>query len=226
MLAARRPLARVIADPATPTQLKARLELAGHARAFATAHLHLPRNRSYTNYADLDRPYAMWNVFVTPEFSLAPSRQCFPIAACVAYRGSNEIQQTRSDQVDALVRATRARRQELYASALPPQAMRARKGEQIERLRADYLHLRATQWHGEGVGDDWINSEINNAKLAPFGLYQRWLRGFAALYTKHPGDWPAFYAAAALGRMQPDGRRSKLIELDESRGCHRLRGRM
>jgi predicted aminopeptidase len=87
ILAARRPIARVIADPATDAQLKARLQLAAQAREFASDHLDLPRNRSYTQYADLHRPYAMWNEFAAPEFSLDAARQCFPIAGCVAYRG-------------------------------------------------------------------------------------------------------------------------------------------
>jgi predicted aminopeptidase len=38
-------------------------------------------------YADIGRPYVVWNVFVTPEFSLKPQNHCFPIAGCVAYRG-------------------------------------------------------------------------------------------------------------------------------------------
>lgn len=87
LLAARRPLASLIADPATPPALKARLQLAAQARAFASDRLHLPRNDSYTGYADLGRAYAVWNVYVTPEFSVQPVEQCFPIAGCVAYRG-------------------------------------------------------------------------------------------------------------------------------------------
>ena len=87
MLAARRPLDRVIADPDTTPELKARLELARAARAFASDHLDLPRNRSYTTYADLRRPYATWNVFAAPEFSVEATNQCYPLVGCLAYRG-------------------------------------------------------------------------------------------------------------------------------------------
>jgi predicted aminopeptidase len=38
-------------------------------------------------YADIGRPFVVWNVFATPEFSLTPQNHCFPIAGCVAYRG-------------------------------------------------------------------------------------------------------------------------------------------
>jgi predicted aminopeptidase len=49
--------------------------------------LHLPDNRSYRTYADIKRPYVVWNVVATPEFSVEPKHWCFPIAGCVAYRG-------------------------------------------------------------------------------------------------------------------------------------------
>lgn len=80
-------LGKVIDDPATSPQMAARLQLAQHARVFASRHLGLPDNRSYTSYVALDRPYVVWNVFVTPRYSVQAVPQCFPIAGCVAYRG-------------------------------------------------------------------------------------------------------------------------------------------
>ena len=77
----------VIADSATPPQLRARLEYVATARDFASRELGLPDNESYRSYADLDRPYVVWNVFAAPEFSVEPRRWCFPIAGCVVYRG-------------------------------------------------------------------------------------------------------------------------------------------
>jgi predicted aminopeptidase len=103
LLMARQPIARVLADPAADAQLKQRLELARQARAFASDRLQLPRNRSYTKYADLHRPYAVWNVFAAPEFSLIPFEHCFPIAGCVAYRGYFDRQ--RADAHAAQLRA-------------------------------------------------------------------------------------------------------------------------
>ena len=57
------------------------------ARDFAVSDLHLPDNRSYRTYADIKRPYVVWNVVAAPEFSIEPKHWCFPIAGCVAYRG-------------------------------------------------------------------------------------------------------------------------------------------
>ena len=87
LLQAREPVAKVIADPARPQPLRDHLVQAQKARTFASEQLHLPDNQSYRLYADIGRPYVVWNVFATQEFSLAAQNHCFPIAGCVAYRG-------------------------------------------------------------------------------------------------------------------------------------------
>lgn len=87
LLSQRQPIARLVADPATPTELRRRLALSSDARDFASAKLALPENDSYRSFVDLQRPYVVWNVFATEEFSVAAREHCFPIAGCVAYRG-------------------------------------------------------------------------------------------------------------------------------------------
>ncbi|PTU74580.1 aminopeptidase [Pseudomonas mangrovi] len=87
LLSQRRPIARLVADPATPPELRRRLQLSSAARDFASAQLALPQNDSYRSFVDLQRPYVVWNVFATDEFSVAAREHCFPIAGCVAYRG-------------------------------------------------------------------------------------------------------------------------------------------
>lgn len=104
LLSAREPVSRLIAAPDTPADLKARLALAEQARRFASQRLHLPDNASYTTYADLQRPYAVWNVYVTPEFSVQPREHCFPIAGCVAYRGYFAQAAARADAARARAR--------------------------------------------------------------------------------------------------------------------------
>ncbi len=84
---AREPLDTVIADREAPAELRARLTEVRAARQFASRELGLPDNSSYRTYADVKRPYVVWNVVATPEFSVEPKRWCFPIAGCVAYRG-------------------------------------------------------------------------------------------------------------------------------------------
>lgn len=87
LLTRREPITELLARPDLDPALRQRLLLAIDARRFASATLALPDNQSYRLYADLDRPYVVWNVFATPEFSLEPYTHCFPIAGCVAYRG-------------------------------------------------------------------------------------------------------------------------------------------
>lgn len=87
VLQARRPIDKVVIDPTTPQDLRTRLTDVRAARDFAVTELHLPDNRSYRTYADIKRPFVVWNVVATPEFSVEPKHWCFPIAGCVAYRG-------------------------------------------------------------------------------------------------------------------------------------------
>ena len=56
-------------------------------RDFASKELGLPDNASYRSYADIHRPYVVWNVVAAPELSTEPRQWCFPVAGCVAYRG-------------------------------------------------------------------------------------------------------------------------------------------
>lgn len=97
MLAARRPIDRVIADPSTDAALKSRLRLAAQARTFASDRLRLPRNASYTQYADLHRPYATWNVFAAGEFSVDAFQHCFPIVGCLGYIGYFDLERARDE---------------------------------------------------------------------------------------------------------------------------------
>ena len=87
LLAQREPIARAVDDARLDQALRERLRRAQAARRFASDHLELPANRSYTSFVQLDRPFVTWSVFATPEFSVEPITHCFPIAGCVAYRG-------------------------------------------------------------------------------------------------------------------------------------------
>lgn len=311
LLRARVPVERLLSDSATDPALRRRLTLALQARQFASAGLGLPDNRSYRLYADLQRPYVLWNLFATAEFSVKPQLHCFPVAGCVAYRGffsqgrargaaalrrlqgqdtyiggveaystlgwfddpllgsmldwSDErlvalifhelahqqlyladdsafnesfasfveregLRQWQAarglsvadprgarqrEQFTELVLASRARLEALYASELPVAQMRAAKQAEFARLRRDYRALRDRQWAGDGRYDAWMEAPLNNAKLLPFGLYDRWVPAFARLFAEAGRDWPRFYRrAAALGRLPLEQRHAALQALD------------
>ena len=317
LLQAREPITELLADPGTDAGLKQRLAMALQARRFASTALHLPDNRSYRLYADIQRPFVVWNVFATTEFSLDPQQHCFPIAGCVAYRGfysqgrargmaallkqrgldtylggveaystlgwfddpilntmlrwSDErlvavifhelahqqlyvandtafnesfatfverqgLRQWRAargmapadppgerqrEQFTALVLASRERLERLYASGLAEEQMRAGKQAEFARLRAEYQALREGEWGGTGRYDGWMAAPLNNAKLLPFGLYDRWVPAFAALFAQAEGDWPRFYQrVTALGKL-PENERQQALQAwsDGARTC-------
>ena len=87
LMTAARPIDDWLADPATPADLKPRLELARRIRTFAVSELALPDNASYHRYSDLKRRAAVWNVAAAPPDSLTLRRWCFPVVGCVGYRG-------------------------------------------------------------------------------------------------------------------------------------------
>lgn len=82
-----RPVSEWVADPATPAELRERLQLTQRLREFAVSELKLPDNASYRGFARLDRPAAVWNVVAAPELSLSLKTWCFPVMGCVGYRG-------------------------------------------------------------------------------------------------------------------------------------------
>ena len=87
VLHAARPIPEIVADPSVNEPLKQRLQRAEKIRAFASSELRLPENGSYRSYADLQRPFVVWNVFATPELSLELKQWCYPVVGCAAYRG-------------------------------------------------------------------------------------------------------------------------------------------
>lgn len=87
IMAATRPIPEVILNIATEPGLRQKLERVSAVRAFASRELGLPNNSSYLSYADLGRPFVVWNVFAAPEFSVETQRWCLLFVGCVNYRG-------------------------------------------------------------------------------------------------------------------------------------------
>jgi predicted aminopeptidase len=87
LMSKREPISRVIASPKTSPTVRSQLEAVSEIREFASHDLGLPDNGSYRSYADIGRPYVVWNVVAAPEFSVEAKEWCYPIVGCVAYRG-------------------------------------------------------------------------------------------------------------------------------------------
>jgi predicted aminopeptidase len=317
LLAGRKPVAAMLADESVDASLRARLQQAQAARRFASDRLALPRNRSYTSYVDLDRPYVTWNVFAAPEFSVEPVTHCFPFAGCVAYLGffdrgraeraaarlaaqGNDISiegaaaystlgwfadpilssmlRWNDDQLDGvifhelahqvayakddttfnesfatfvqteglrewrvkrglpsadtsaharseafvrLVLDLRERLATVYAKTSDADTMRAEKQDEIAAFRTRYAQLRGKEWQGDTRYDAWVNEPINNARLVPFGLYDRWVPAFAQLFRATGSRWSSFHACVrALARAARSEREPMLKALAGGLDAH------
>jgi predicted aminopeptidase len=87
ILAHQKPVDSLIADPATPPKLKAKLQEALKIREFAAQELKEPADGNYVKYTDLHRPCVVWTVVVAPALSLEPKIWWFPIVGRASYRG-------------------------------------------------------------------------------------------------------------------------------------------
>jgi predicted aminopeptidase len=176
VLRARVPLDKLLADPHTPATLRMRLAEVRAAREFASRELGLPDNRSYRSYADIGRPYVVWNVVATPEFSLDPKRWCFPVAGCVAYRGYFHEQRAR-DFANALA----VRGFDVAVDGVPAYSTLGRFADPVlsSMLRFGDDELAATIFHELAhqllyVRDDTEFNEAFATTVEDTGL-ERWL---------------------------------------------------
>lgn len=87
LMRGRESTASLLADPATPPALQARLTLVADILSFAEGELGLPAGGQYRHYVALDRDAVVYNVMAAPRHDLTPLHWCFPIAGCVSYRG-------------------------------------------------------------------------------------------------------------------------------------------
>ena len=112
-----------------------------------------------------------------------------------------------------IVEAARTRLAALYASGLPAEAMRARKAEELNALRARYAELKS-EWGGYAGYDAWFDAGLNNARISSVATYQRLVPALRVLLDDAGGVLPDFYARAdALGELDPQTRAARLEAL-------------
>ncbi len=212
-----RPIEEVIADPSAPEALRARLEKVREIRAFAVQELGLPDNGSYRGYADLGRPFVVWNVFAAPPLSVEPVQSCFPIAGCVSYRGYYS-------EAAAAAQAARlgARGFDTYVGGVPaystlgwfddpvlstfvryPETELARLifhelAHQVVYVKDDtaFNESFATAVELAGV-ERWLAARATAAERRVFEAYQMQRRDFLALLLDYRQRLAAAYAADA-----------------------------
>ncbi|MFA5940244.1 MAG: aminopeptidase [Sinimarinibacterium sp.] len=186
LLHERHPIAEVLASPDTAPELKARLQQVVQARSWAVGALHLPDNGSYRNYADLGRPYVMWNVFATPELSLKPLEHCFLFAGCVAYQGYYERAQAEARAADL-----RAEGYDVYVGGVPAYSTLGWFDDPVlnTMMRWDDAQLVGTVFHELAHQKLYVQDDTRfNESYAAF-VQQEGLRAYTAAHPQLPaGD--------------------------------------
>jgi predicted aminopeptidase len=134
-----RPVDNWLADDAANAALKQRLQLAQQMRQFSVHKLMLPDNASYTSFADLQRPAAVWNVVAAPQLSLKLKTWCYPVTGCVGYRGYFD-----RNEADALAGQLRGEGLQAIVYGVPA-----------------YSTLGWTNWLG---GDPLLNTFVNGSE--------------------------------------------------------------
>lgn len=90
----------------------------------------------------------------------------------------------------ALVHRARSDLQTLYASDLPADEMRRKKIERLQALAAEGAALAAS-----GAGSNWLQGELNNARLVSLGLYRGSVAAFMGIYDACNEKLACFYSA-------------------------------
>jgi len=223
-----RPIKQVIDDPKTPPQIRERLMFVVRVRDFASVELALPDNGSYRKYADLGRPFVVWNVFAAAELSVAPQEWCFPFAGCVAYRGyfsqagaERFAEQLKHQGLDVFVTGIPAYSTlgwfddpVLNTIVRYPDAELARLifhelAHQVVYVPGDTVFNEsfAVAVELEGV-DRWLARDGDPAKQTDFDLYQQRKGDFIDLVMKYRDSLRTLYASA----VPDDEKRRKKAE--------------
>ncbi|WP_420407153.1 aminopeptidase [Hoeflea sp.] len=118
----------------------------------------------------------------------------------------------------ALVAKTKTELARIYAGTGTAEQKRAEKAAAISRLRARYRRMRDESWGGYDGYDNWVESPVNNAKLAAVSVYNDLVPDFLRLFDLCAQDYPGFYAAVArLGRL-PKAKRADALRSAKSCG--------
>lgn len=230
LMQAARPIPDVMADPATSADLRARLQSASQARRFASDVLGLPDNGSYTRYADLKRPYVVWNVVAAPELSLRVRQSCFPVVGCLDYRGYY-----READARAFAEQLRLEGWEVQVGGVPaystlgwyedplvntviryPQGEVARLifhelAHQAVYAKNDTMFNESFATTIEAIGmERWLREPGNHGLLGPYEQFAQRRRDFIALLLDTRQQLAAVYGEDADGGRHADAPKTPL----------------
>lgn len=85
--------------------------------------------------------------------------------------------------------------QSLYSSELSVDDKRLQKKKLISGFKSQYGRLKQDKWKNRGWYDNWVSKPINNARLAAYSNYQRYVPELEALLQACNNSLPKFYQA-------------------------------
>ena len=83
ILRKREPVERLLKDSSIDSGLRQQLAKIKDIQTFASLELGLNPEGSFTTYVDLNRDYALWNVYAAEAYAVHPVNRCYPLAGCV-----------------------------------------------------------------------------------------------------------------------------------------------
>ena len=227
------PIEERLHEAGTPAPLREKLERVLAMRDFASRELALPDNDSYRRYADVGRPYVVWNVFAAPEFSVVPIQSCFPIAGCVSYRGFYSEEAARK-HADALAKEG----DDVYVGGVTAYSTLGWFSDpvlstfinypepEIARILFHELAHQVVYVKGDTVFNEsfavaieeeglrrWLEREGTPAQRAAYAESHRRQAEFVALVLKYRARLADFYAKPGSPGEQREGKRRLFTEM-------------
>jgi predicted aminopeptidase len=229
------PIDEQLGRDSVPAALKAKLQAVLRIREFASRELGLPDNGSYRSYADLGRPYVLWNVFAAPEFSVEPVSSCFVLAGCVSYRGY-----FREADAQAEGASLRARDYDVHVGGVPaystlgwfddpvlntfiqyPEAALARLmfhelAHQVLYVKNDTRFNESFAATVEQAGvERWLAQSGSNSDRAAYERLQRMRNEFVALILKYRATLEQYYGEDLPVEEKRVGKARLFAEMEE-----------
>ena len=223
----------------TPAPLKEKLQRVLVIRDFASRELALPDNDSYRRYADLGRPFVVWNVFAAPEFSVTPVQSCFPIAGCVSYRGFYSEEAARR-HADALAKAG----DDVYVGGVTAYSTLGWFSDpvlstfiqypepEVARILFHELAHQEVYVKGDTVFNEsfavaveeeglrrWLDREGTPAQRDAYVVSRRRQAEFAALVLKYRARVADFYGQPLSSDAKREGKRRLFAEMNDEYGA-------
>ena len=111
-----------------------------------------------------------------------------------------------------LVNNYRSKLHDIYASNLPDDAKRIAKAEVMADMKRAYLSQQEAQGK-PAVYKQWLEKDLNNAKIASLALYTKLYPAFEALLKEEANSLPRFYERVRLLGSMPAPERTAALKL-------------